>query len=702
MAVVGFKDTFHGELSAAQNSAYKSTTREAITEMKNRNKGLHDYMLRNAVCYDDNSVIAGGAGGREAKEYPEAALAVWKIIASEMANRFNVDRVGESKPNFKKGSPKIKTSTYGMPITGFQPNQTPVLIEPKGWEKKTKDLILNWFKANYDSACTDGDKKTDISTVPTKTANDIAGKLTKQFNNYYDGAQFGCEGVPLPAIMLDKLRQTPIPEFMPFCKPHKDAPGNTETVVGGKAIRQGALGYVIGEFNSNKQVIEVMNGSQQKEVEIDDNTHKEKVGVFKEDAANLDQNEFLIDDEFYNAKVKEALGSFYPTFRKNVKNLTGEDGPSGLPIDGKQIMLPPENEGEAPKPLLVGSPPKPFYNLDRRGNGLEKRAVAGGLPNPGFNQPLDDPAYGAAEMDGEIKVREWKNNSEKPMVFGPTRDKAGTWGSPRSGIKFGQGDEEVKCYMKFIKEDIGPTGKKRSASDPRTWGPWTEYEGNGVSGELSKDAEMVKAGLHKLKYKYIIPTGLVTAINTPNTAIPHKAGAGLPGDGGNTLPAINKQYWGLRIMEAFPNATSPADAIGKALAPPKTDENGTPLVLPGMAGILLKGGSTFIGGPAPPFIVKEKGSTKRGFEYSNKKVLFKGGNVGRGSGTPFSRGSEPTPGQYRDYSENNAKVNEQIDKKVAGEARGGMTWFDASKQIIPPYAPPPLKPPLPNTKKFDF
>ena len=121
-----------------------------------------------------------------------------------------------------------------------------------------------------------------------------------------------------------------------------------------------------------------------------------------------------------------------------------------------------------------------------------------------------------------------------------------------------------------------------------------------------------------------------------------------------------------------------------------------------MAGILLKGGSTFIGGPAPPFIVKEKGSTKRGFEYSNKKVLFKGGNVGRGSGTPFSRGSKPTPGQYRDYSKNNAKVNEQIDKLIKGEARGGMTWFDASKQIIPPYAPPPLKPPLPNTKKFDF
>ncbi len=58
--------------------------------------------------------------------------------------------------------------------------------------------------------------------------------------------------------------------------------------------------------------------------------------------------------------------------------------------------------------------------------------------------------------------------------------------------------------------------------------------------------------------------------------------------------------------------------------------------------------------------------------------------------------------EYRHYSGNNLNINTKLDDKVKGQASGGMTWFDASKQIIPPYAPPPLKPPLPNTKKFPF
>jgi len=71
-------------------------------------------------------------------------------------------------------------------------------------------------------------------------------------------------------------------------------------------------------------------------------------------------------------------------------------------------------------------------------------------------------------------------------------------------------------------------------------------------------------------------------------------------------------------------------------------------------------------------------------------------------GTAFKRGSTPTKANYRDFSENLVGIDTKIDARVKGEARGGMTWFDASKQIIPPYAPPPLKPPLPNTKKFPF
>ena len=80
----------------------------------------------------------------------------------------------------------------------------------------------------------------------------------------------------------------------------------------------------------------------------------------------------------------------YQRFRSRVESVTGDPGPSGLPIDGKEIVIP--GEDGAPDERLN----PPFYNLDRNGNGLTRRATAGGLTNPNFNQPLNDPAYGAA------------------------------------------------------------------------------------------------------------------------------------------------------------------------------------------------------------------------------------------------------------------------------------------------------------------
>jgi hypothetical protein len=39
-----------------------------------------------------------------------------------------------------------------------------------------------------------------------------------------------------------------------------------------------------------------------------------------------------------------------------------------------------------------------------------------------------------------------------------------------------------------------------------------------------------------------------------------------------------------------------------------------------------------------------------------------------------------------------------IDAKVTGEMNGGMIYFDATKQILFPFAPPPaIKPFMPNT-----
>ena len=704
MAVVKYKDSFHKQL-AKSGTAKTSTSREKMAKY-NFDNGLHGFMLGNTVCYDDDSVIGKG-GGRKKGQYPQAALDSWTQIAAAMSARFANDRNGKSVPSFKATPGATNPAGTGVPILGFQPDQTPVLMGPPSFPGKAKEAIIKWFKFNYDYACETYKAGSGATDPPNLKEKD---KIEKLFNEYYKAAQWGAGGIPLPAIMLDKMRSQPFPEYMPFCKPHKDAPGNTEILEAGKKVKKGALGYVVGEFLSNKQFVEVMSGTEQETVEIDDRGNKEEVGVFKEDAANLDRNEFLIDDDFYLPAIKTALGASYSRFRSNVQNVTGDAGPSGLPIDGKEIVIP--GEDGAPDQRLN----PPFYNLDRNGNGLTKRATAGGLPNPNFNQPLDDPAYGAAEFDEELQVRHWKNNSGgagTPLVYGPTRDKGGIWtnGINRTGTRFGDGDGPVKCFMKFVKEDIGTGDNTFPGNDPRSWGPWNEYVGTGTNGET--DPVLRKAGLHKLAYKYIVPTGLVTAINAPNTALAHKAVNGAPGFDGACLPAMNKQYWGLRVLEAFPQAKTLEEAIGEALKPPKTDTAGNFVVVPGSDGILDKGGSTFVGGPAPPFIVKEKGSPMNRvngykWKFNNDVVLFSGGKLMSGAtnpgpkGSPFARGGTPSKGNYRDFSKNLVGINKKIDDRVTGEARGGMTWFDASKQILPPYAPPPLKPPLPNTKPFPF
>ena len=715
MAVWDCKDSFHGKFSASAGSKHPvETSRDKVSKFKFGK--LHEYLLHNNVCYEDMSVVLGKGGSAEGgkKSYPESALRVWETIAVEMTKRFFQDRAGQAKPKWKNAKgPAGQQPIVKNPVAPVV-NQAPVLDQKPKWKKDTKKLIVNWFKKNYDEACAAGKKASTrpYKTQPTKPANAIAKQVQDSFNTFYNGKQFGAAGVTLPAIVLNKMKNRPFPEYMPYCKPHKDAPGNVEITEGNKKIRKGAPGYVVGPFLTNRQFVETGDT-----VEIDDNTNKEEVGVVKEDASNLDKNEFLIDDAFYNSQVKAALGASYQSFRKRVNELTGAEGEefSGIPIDGKEITIPPETEGGQPKSLN----PKVF-NIDRTGNGLQNRPTAGGLINPNFNKPIVDPAYGGAEFDTDLKVRLWKNNNDAYIVFSPGSDKGAVWSGNQSsaGSRYGDGKESVECYMKFEKTEKNPgSSDARSFSDPRTWGPWNEYEGFGVD-DSEDDKEVIKMGLHKLRYKYIIPTGLVTAINSADTTKPHKPINGLPGFKGPGLPAMNKQYWGLRIVEAFPNATSLEDAIEKATSPPPKDDSGNPVIVPGAGGILDKGGTTFVGGPAPPLMVKAK-KVKFGqgkWKWSNKELLMKKGVVDRGDGKPFSgkvktqgigklrnrKLTKPSIKHSKSFCTNNATVKKLIDEKINGKGQGGMTWFDASKQIIPPYAPPPLKPPLPNTKKFEF
>ena len=709
-------DSFHVKLSKKQDELKKYTSnREKLDKWKfSGNNNLHHYMLQNIVCYDDMGAINFvGKKGKGKGKYPRSAWAVWNAIATTMADSFNKDRAGKAVPLAKPPDTFVPPTNPLMPF----PLATPKLIKKDSeFLKPCKKQILKWFMQNYDEALKRGEESAadgKIKTTP-KLSKPIAEEITKLFNDYYHKAQFGANGITLPSVVLDKMKTQPFPDYMPYCKPHKDAIGaNDSTVVGGKTVRKGPEGYVVGPFEANIQMVEVDN----EKMKIKDNSQEEEVPVFREDPSNIDKNEFLIDNEFYQSKIRDALGAGFDNFRTQVaKTLSNVDDkgnlikePSGLPIDDKEITIPNEDPAQPPRSLDTLPGGKKIFNLDRNGRGFTRKGGGGGLLNPGFNEPIVDGAYGGAIFTEELDVRDWKYTGGGHVIYQPGADQGTKWGSSFAGSAFPKVTKElipVKCFMKFEKEKDGTGDDAKSFSDPRTWGPWEEYEG--TAKRTGADADDRAEGLDKLQYKFITPTRLGLATGAPDTSIPHNTINGLPGYKKPALPAMNKQYWGLRVLEAFPKAKNLQEAIGEALKPPpKPPTTGVPIPVKGTAGIMPKGVG-FVGGPAPPFIVKEvpTKSKKRTWVFSNAKVLQGlSGKVTRTNGQPFSRGKsigKDNIGRIYKFSKNNKGVKDKIDAKIKGQAKGGMTWFDPIKQIIPPYGPPPLKPPLPNSKKFDW
>ena len=714
MALLEVGDFFHVQLSKEQGSLDKNTSnRETLDKWKfSKSKNLHHYMLQNIICYDDMGAINFvDAKGRGPGKYPRSAWAAWNAIATTMADSFNKDRAG-------KAVPKAKTpDTFLPPINPLMPAPlaTPKLIKlDSAFLDPCKKAILKWFMQNYDEALVRGEKGKPDGRIQVSPNDSIATakKITKLFNNYYSGCQWGANGITLPSIVLDKMKTRPFPEYMPYCKPHKDAIGATDnTYVGNTTVRRGPEGYVVGPFEANIQMVEV----EGEKMTIKDNSQEEEVPVFREDPTNIDKNEFLIDNDFYQSKIKDALGASFDDFRTQVaKTLSNvdDDGnlvkePSGLPIDDKEITIPSDDPDVEPLPLsslsTPGAPVQRVFNLDRRGRGFTSKGGGGGLLNPGFNKPIVDGAYGGAIFTEELDVRDWKYTDGSYVIYQNGADMGLRWGGPRAGKAFPRVTDAivpVKCYMKFQKENDGSGADAKSFSDPRTWGPWEEYEGD--ARRTGADASDKATGLDKLKYKFITPTRLGLATGAVDTSIPHKTINGLPGFDKPALPAMNKQYWGLRVLEAFPKARNLEEAIGEALKPPPTPKTtGVPIPIAGMAGIMPKGVG-FVGGPAPPFIVKETGSDPRQWKFSNAKVLQ---GATRTSFIEFGRGKsigKKNREKVYKFSKNNKGVKAKIDKKIKGTAKGGMTWFDPVKQIIPPFAPPPLKPPLPNSKTFKW
>jgi hypothetical protein len=180
-------------------------------------------------------------------------------------------------------------------------------------------------------------------------------------------------------------------------------------------------------------------------------------------------------------------------------------------------------------------------------------------------------------------------------------------------------------------------------------------------------------------------------------------------NGEKCLPVMNKMYWGMRLREVFKDANSDAEAVNAAI------KGSQPPGMPDAATIVLKGGTVVVSGPIPPLKIKEQGGSYK-FTWGNKDVLLQGGKVTRSSGNPYKAPSRTDHTDYSTIIENNnntpnivntiaAHINDtskgvakQLDEKVKGTYKGGMTYFDAGKQIFFPFFTPPAKPFMPSSE----
>ena len=158
MALLQVGDSFHDKLSKKQGSLKKYTSnREKLDKWKfSGNNNLHHYMLQNIVCYDDMGAINFvGEKGSGSGKYPRSAWAVWNVIATTMADKFNADRAGKAVPKAKSPDTFLPPVNPLMPV----PLATPKLIKKDSeFLKPCKKQILKWFMQNYDEALTRGEK----------------------------------------------------------------------------------------------------------------------------------------------------------------------------------------------------------------------------------------------------------------------------------------------------------------------------------------------------------------------------------------------------------------------------------------------------------------------------------------------------------------------------------------------------------------
>lgn len=673
---------------------------------------------------------------------------IWKLIATAIANRYYAG-INQKAIPANKGA--LRFAPVGLPPLGIGSGYECLASFDTQNLNKIKESILKWLEATYNQchkAAENASKKlkplptrdgastststrgaisvSDIPRAPAasfrgdlrsstkfnitteiETTKQLFEKIAESFGKAWKGMKFFIE-VPCPPTLIpntpDAFGNTP--EYFEFLEPQIN---NGSVDSSGKRV--GTAGFVNGPYLRDIDLKETGNS-----VTVGSKSQPE----FEEDLGPIDKNEFKLDSEVF---FKTPLG--------------GESiGYTDLPVNGgKEIKQPiyekpgggVDIDPETNEPIIQYE--KPFnpkiYGWAKYGNRYKNNTFAslqgGGQDekNDNFGKPVSNPLYGFPEMEESIPWRYIKDNSGQEIF--PLKTNWITNAGRISKYPGGSYDEPVSSQLPKIlqRSTVGgaspasffggsvdpfaPSNLPYSFSDPRSWGEYIEYTGTG------KDADG-----KPLKWKFIYPdpASFKSAISQPTTEL--NAGDPLitreyavPKYGDPTLPKMNKAYWGFRIAEI-------------------TDKKGNPIDFGDLKSVKLPGGggfqnvTAFNAGPVPPIDVKEKGTG----DYKIK-ITYKSAGPGsllynaesRNNQTPWGdRYASALPGgtpassikgkqtalkkdEYNKFGNELYKALDAWHKKLKGEAGGGMTFSDATKQILPPYAPPPLKPPLPNSKK---
>lgn len=681
--------------------------------ISNDTSTLQDYLALNAFQYNGlgGIIAARTAAGAVVDPTDHHMQQIWLTIASELVNRYHGDRTGKAYPkgdggaNFNVGIPPLGHITPGGPGTG-------VLNGDKKFGD-TVDLIVKWFKANWIEGQEDGIKTkspTRSSPVACKAvtksgAKSEAAKVQGKFDKYWKGKQFGVGGgVALPASLRPTDRSM---KYFPNLAPHKDAEYKQEES-GTSTEREGPIGFCIGPVNRSVEPEEIEGETTQ----LKDGNKVYEVPVFRVPREPQDKNPNLVDSTLYLSQISSIPG--YAAFRAINPEFTE------LPIDGKELKIPifpsdPDaiqfDDDGNPIPLREVSADPKAYNLGINASGKlgQGPTYTGAKTNPGYGEKVTGDAlasYGAITCTefpwnnaaGGGIVDQWMIANNNQVLKGSTIGAA--WGASGPSEKIFPG-ALIQFFQPKLK--VSNPSNDLSYSDPRNWGPYTENtqfkapnSDIGTGGTEVVDGKQVT---YTVQYKYVIPD-LSAMKNAAESEGANTLKPGVPAHRTKACyPEMNKQYWGLRLAEVYP---PPLDPFAEAAKAPTGGANAA--VVPGTGGV--KKGTLYVAGPAPPFTIKESGSPAMNltFEFLNGN-FFKGDPTkAMASQKSFTR-EAPNASANKSWIQSWPKYMSKVikyDSKVKGKASGGMTYFDAAKQIIPPYAPPPLKPVLPNSKKFTF